>query len=350
MCADLAATNNPKAQIADGLKQATEGLSNAASGTADYVGSSLSGLYSKCADAAGNVIDKTKQVVNESVIVPTVETASAYGRDFVGGLTEIKNDAIAIKDGAVSAYNTVAALPQAGVDAAIRTGSAIASSTYAKDVVAGADAIRDGAVAVASAAIDGAVAVGSAAAAIPGVIKSIPGGAVDFASNKVVVPLVDTMQELNGTKLLREEIQIARLEKELEGQKSQSTVLAANQQTPAIALPSQLSDPKDIAAILAISPLKSIPESSISLPKGESLIKSGTPEAKQLQEILNKLDPEADLKVDGYLEEKTSAAISAFQAKNGIKVDGLVGAETIAKLNQSLQLDSARDNLLLAKS
>jgi len=59
-----------------------------------------------------------------------------------------------------------------------------------------------------------------------------------------------------------------------------------------------------------------------------------------LQESLNKLD-NAGLDVDGEMGEQTTKAISAFQKKHGLEVDGWAGAGTSAAILMELEKQPA---------
>ena len=59
------------------------------------------------------------------------------------------------------------------------------------------------------------------------------------------------------------------------------------------------------------------------------------PKVKQLQEMLNASG--ANLKTDGVIGPKTSAAIKKFQKQKGLDVDGIVGPKTLAALNGGAQ-------------
>ena len=60
-------------------------------------------------------------------------------------------------------------------------------------------------------------------------------------------------------------------------------------------------------------------------------------DAKWVQQSLNHLlHPQVKLKVDGIMGEKTSEAVSIYQDKRGLKVDGWVGVLTLARLQQDI--------------
>jgi murein L,D-transpeptidase YcbB/YkuD len=50
-----------------------------------------------------------------------------------------------------------------------------------------------------------------------------------------------------------------------------------------------------------------------------------------LQQSLNALE-DADLEVDGDMGAATKAAVTAFQARHGLKVDGWAGGDTVARI------------------
>lgn len=57
-------------------------------------------------------------------------------------------------------------------------------------------------------------------------------------------------------------------------------------------------------------------------------------EISQLQSMLNKINVEYKLDVDGVLGKETKAALRDFQLKNGLKVDGIYGPLTKEKLQE----------------
>ncbi len=87
------------------------------------------------------------------------------------------------------------------------------------------------------------------------------------------------------------------------------------------------------------SPTESKPSAS-AFDLGGAILKRGSKGAKvsQLQTLLNKHG--AKLTVDGDFGPGTEAAVKAFQAKNGLEADGVVGPKTAAKLSSGTSTDS----------
>lgn len=56
-------------------------------------------------------------------------------------------------------------------------------------------------------------------------------------------------------------------------------------------------------------------------------------DVKILQQLLNKANPMLNLKVDGIYGTATQTAVRNWQSKNGLKVDGIAGKNTMASLN-----------------
>ena len=68
------------------------------------------------------------------------------------------------------------------------------------------------------------------------------------------------------------------------------------------------------------------------------------PEVKKLQELLNKrLTPSCNLEVDGDFGDLTEAAVRLYQAAVGLGIDGVVGTNTWAALEQGVVNKPAAD-------
>jgi hypothetical protein len=69
----------------------------------------------------------------------------------------------------------------------------------------------------------------------------------------------------------------------------------------------------------------------------KAALTGGAPHATAwVQESLNKLGAEPPLKVDGSFGLATVAAVKAFQQAKGLDVDGKVGPQTVAAIEQAL--------------
>jgi hypothetical protein len=85
------------------------------------------------------------------------------------------------------------------------------------------------------------------------------------------------------------------------------------------------------------APVVPVPVLTVTLPAAGKLKLGDTgPEVRKLQRALNKLGHQAGTP-DGSFGTTTQAAVVAFQTKEGLDADGVVGRETAAKLNAALQ-------------
>jgi peptidoglycan hydrolase-like protein with peptidoglycan-binding domain len=76
--------------------------------------------------------------------------------------------------------------------------------------------------------------------------------------------------------------------------------------------------------------------------EGRRLIARGHagPSVREMQSFLNwSLDLRPALATDGRVGKKTETAIRAFQEKNGLEVDGIIGDETFAAMSAELARD-----------